>query len=61
MNFFIVFQQKKKVILTKAPKAQNQQKVIEEELQKLKIKVRKIKSKIFFKDKLAEEENTYVN
>ena len=53
--------QKKKVILTKAPKAQNQQKVIEEELQKLKIKVRKIKSKIFFKDKLVDEEDNYLN
>jgi len=32
-----------------------------EKLQNLKIKARKIKSKIFFKDKLAEERDNYLN
>jgi len=31
------------------------------EIAKLKIKARKIKSKIFFKDKSAEEEDSYLN
>jgi len=32
-----------------------------EKLEKLKIKARKIKSKIFFKDKSIEEEDNYFN
>jgi len=45
----------------RALEAQNQKKVLEGEITKLKIKVRKIKIKIFFKDKSAEEEHNYLN
>jgi len=53
-NVLVIFNEfsaNKQVILAIAPEVLNQQKVLEGEIKKLQIKDRKIKSKIFFKDK----------
>ena len=56
-EFLIVFKQKQ-IILARAPEAQNQQKVLVEEIAEIEDKkFRKINSKIFFKEKSVEEDN----